>query len=146
MPLRFSSRVGNNPVKIYIRRFVYMPSHLNVPTKYWELTSEVPPPPIERDINTWIIANPSDPLWDIDVLPLTYTDSRWSAFVVRADEATRRRLLPNPPLRDKPLSAFRTEFPCPNTQSPTQSPQVLQTDAISSLATKHHQRTKQSRK
>jgi len=75
-----------------------MPSHLNVPTKYWELTSEVPPPPIERDINTWIIANPSDPLWDIDVLPLTYTDSRWSAFVCRADEATRSRLLPNPPL------------------------------------------------
>ena len=75
-----------------------MPSHLNVPLKYWELTKEVPPPPIERDINTWIIANPSDPLWDIDVLPLTYTDSRWSAFVVRVDAATRKRLCPNPPL------------------------------------------------
>jgi len=75
-----------------------MPSHLNVPTKYWELTKEVPPPPIERDIGTWIIANPSDPLWDIDVLPLTYTDSRWSAFVVRCDEPTRRRLVPDPPL------------------------------------------------
>ena len=73
-------------------------SHLNVPLKYWELTKEVPPPPIERDIKSWIIANPSDPLWDIDVLPLTYTDSRWSAFVVRCDEATRRRLCPNPPL------------------------------------------------
>ncbi|MCA9810410.1 MAG: hypothetical protein KC473_08730, partial [Candidatus Dadabacteria bacterium] len=75
-----------------------MPSHLNVPTKYWELTKEVPPPPIERDIKSWIIANPSDPLWDIDVLPLTYTDSRWSAFVVRVDAATRQRLCPNPPL------------------------------------------------
>ncbi len=75
-----------------------MPSHLNVPSKYWELTKEVPPPPIERDIKSWIIANPSDPLWDIDVLPLTYTDSRWSAFVVRCDEATRQRLCPNPPL------------------------------------------------
>jgi hypothetical protein len=85
-------------LKIYIRRFVYMPSHLNVPTKYWELTKEVPPPPIERDINTWIIANPSDPLWDIDVIPLTYTDSRWSAFVISVDEASRQRLVPNPPL------------------------------------------------
>ena len=66
-----------------------MPSHLNVPTKYWELTKEVPPPPIERDINTWIIANPSDPLWDIDDIPLTYTDSRWSAFVLKVDEGTR---------------------------------------------------------
>jgi len=75
-----------------------MPSHLNVPTKYWELTKEVPPPPIERDINTWIIANPSDPLWDIDVIPLTYTDSRWSAFVLKVDEVTRQRLVPNPPL------------------------------------------------
>ena len=76
-----------------------MPSHLNVPTKYWELTKEVPPPPCVRgDIASWIIANPSDPLWDIDVLPLTYTDSRWSAFVVRCDEPTRRRLVPNPPL------------------------------------------------
>ena len=74
-------------------------SHLNVPTKYWELTKEVPPPPIERDIKSWIIANPSDPLWDIDVLPLTYTDSRWSAFVIRCDEATRSRLCPNPPLQ-----------------------------------------------
>jgi len=75
-----------------------MPSHLNVPTKYWELTKEVPPPPIERDINSWIIANPADPLWDIDVIPLTYTDSRWSAFVLKVDEATRSRLVPNPPL------------------------------------------------
>jgi len=76
-----------------------MPSHLNVPSKYWELTKEVPPPPCVRgDIASWIIANPSDPLWDIDVLPLTYVDSRWSAFVVRCDEPTRRRLVPDPPL------------------------------------------------
>jgi len=75
-----------------------MPSHLNVPTKYWELTKEVPPPPIERDINSWIIANPADPLWDIDVIPLTYTDSRWSAFVVKVGEEARTRLIPNPPL------------------------------------------------
>jgi len=43
-----------------LRRACVMPSHLNVPTKYWELTKEIPPPPVERDINTWIIANPAD--------------------------------------------------------------------------------------
>ena len=51
-----------------------MPSHLNVDTKYWTLTDEIPAPPVERDIKSWIIGNPSDPLWDIDVLPLTYSD------------------------------------------------------------------------
>ena len=75
-----------------------MPSHLNVDTKYWTLTDEIPAPPVERDIKSWIIGNPSDPLWDIDVLPLTYTDSRWSAFVLDCDAETRQRLCPNPPL------------------------------------------------
>ena len=75
-----------------------MPSHLNVDTKYWNLTDEIPAPPVERDIKSWIIGNPSDPLWDIDVLPLTYTDSRWSAFVLDVDAESRQRLCPNPPL------------------------------------------------
>ena len=51
-----------------------------------------------KDIKSWIIGNPSDPLWDIDVLPLTYTDSRWSAFVLDVDAESRQRLCPNPPL------------------------------------------------
>jgi hypothetical protein len=68
-----------------------MPSHLNVDTKYWELApTEIPEPPVQRDIKSWIIGNPSDPLWDIDVLPLTYSDSRWSAFVLDVDAATRQ--------------------------------------------------------
>lgn len=79
-----------------------MSSHLNVPTKYWELTKEVPPPPVERDRKSWIIGNPSDPVWDIDVLPLTYSDSRWCAFVVRCSEASIRRLVPGPPLEPLP--------------------------------------------
>jgi acetoacetate decarboxylase len=37
----------------------------------------------------------SDPIWDIDTLPLTYTNSRWSAFFYRADEARLRRVLPD---------------------------------------------------
>jgi len=76
-----------------------MPSHLNVDTKYWELApDEIPLSPMKRDINTWIVGNPADPLWDIDVLPLTYSDSRWSAFVIDVPADTRQRLCPNPPL------------------------------------------------
>ena len=75
-----------------------MPSHLNVDTKYWTLTDEIPAPPVERDIKSWIIGNPSDPLWDIDVLPLTYTDSRWSAFILKSPMDCLQRLCPNPPL------------------------------------------------
>ena len=37
----------------------------------------------------------SIPLWDIDTLPLTYTNSRWSAFFYRADEKQLRRVLPD---------------------------------------------------
>ena len=85
-----------------------MPSHLNVDTKYWTLTDEIPNPPVERDIKTWIIGNPSDPLWDIDVLPLTYTNSRWSAFVVDVPGDARQRLCPNPPLTISFLSHKRS--------------------------------------
>ena len=73
-----------------------MPSHLNVDTKYWTLTDEIPAPPVERDIKSWIIGNPSDPLWDIDVLPLTYSDSRWSAFVLDVDAETKTMSKPTP--------------------------------------------------
>ena len=75
-----------------------MPSHLNVDTKYWTLTDEIPAPPVERDIKSWIIGNPSDPLWDIDVLPLTYSDSRWSAFILQSPMDCLQRLCPNPPI------------------------------------------------
>jgi hypothetical protein len=76
-----------------------MPSHLNVDDKYWKMApDEIPASPMERDINTWIVGNPADPLWDIDVLPLTYSDSRWSAFVIDVPADTRQRLCPNPPL------------------------------------------------
>ena len=58
-------------------------------------TGEIPPSPVDRDEKTAIIYSLVDPVWDIDVLPLTYTNSRWSAFFYRADEKQLRRVLPD---------------------------------------------------
>ena len=58
-------------------------------------TGEIPPVPVDRDEKTVIIYSLVDPVWDIDVLPLTYTNSRWSAFFYRADEKHLRRVLPD---------------------------------------------------
>ncbi len=58
-------------------------------------TGEIPPSPVDRDEKTAFIYSLVDPIWDIDTLPLTYTNSRWSAFFYRADEKQLRRVLPD---------------------------------------------------
>jgi hypothetical protein len=58
-------------------------------------TGEIPPKPVDRDEKTAFIYSLVDPIWDIDTLPLTYTNSRWSAFFYRADEKQLRRVLPD---------------------------------------------------
>jgi len=58
--------------------------------------NEIPAPPLERDEKSRIIYGVADPLWDIDTLPLTYTNSRWFAFVYEADEKDLKRVLPEP--------------------------------------------------
>ena len=58
-------------------------------------TGEIPPSPVDRDEKTAFIYSLVDPVWDIDTLPLTYTNSRWSAFFYRADEKQLRRVLPD---------------------------------------------------
>ena len=60
-------------------------------------TGEIPPSPVDRDEKTAFIYSLVDPIWDIDTLPLTYTNSRWSAFFYRADEKA-------PPARPSRLS------------------------------------------
>jgi len=57
-------------------------------------TGEVPPPPVHRAEKTAFIGGLADPLWDIDTLPLTYTNSRWSAFFYNCDEKHLRRVCP----------------------------------------------------
>jgi len=58
-------------------------------------TGEIPPSPVDRDEKTAFIYSLVDPIWDIDTLPLTYTNSRWSAFFYRCDEKRLRRVLPD---------------------------------------------------
>ena len=58
-------------------------------------TGEIPPSPVDRDEKTAFIYSLVDPIWDIDTLPLTYTNSRWSAFFYRADEKALRRVVPD---------------------------------------------------
>ena len=58
-------------------------------------TGEIPPSPVDRDEKTAFIYSLVDPIWDIDTLPLTYTNSRWSAFFYRCDEKHLRRVVPD---------------------------------------------------
>ncbi|WP_307402860.1 acetoacetate decarboxylase family protein [Desulfofundulus luciae] len=62
----------------------------------WMATGEVPAQPLERDEKSRIIYGVVDPLWDIDTLPLTYTNSRWFAFIYEADEKDLKKVLPEP--------------------------------------------------
>jgi len=57
-------------------------------------TDQMPAPPLERDEKSRIIYGVADPTWDIDALPLTYTNSRWFAFCYEADEKDLKRVLP----------------------------------------------------
>lgn len=50
----------------------------------------------DRDPKNIITQAVADPIYDISALPLTYTNSRWSAFVYRADEKDLKRILPEP--------------------------------------------------
>jgi len=57
---------------------------------------EVPKQPLARDEKSRIIYGVVDPVWDIDTLPLTYTNSRWFAFIYEADEKDLKKVLPEP--------------------------------------------------
>ena len=53
-------------------------------------------PPLERDPRTIVCHGVADPLWDVDNVPVTYTNDRWFSFLYRADEKDLRRVLPEP--------------------------------------------------
>jgi hypothetical protein len=62
----------------------------------WLAEGEVPPLPMDRDRIDIISQGVADPVFDYDIVPLTYTESRWMAFVVRADENDMKKILPEP--------------------------------------------------
>jgi hypothetical protein len=60
----------------------------------WVDSGDIPPHPLDRPPQDIISQPITDPLYDYTCLPLTYTNSRWSAFFYRADEKDLKRLLP----------------------------------------------------
>jgi len=52
--------------------------------------------PLKRDPRSIVCQGLADPVFDIDILPLTYVNSRWFAFFVRVDEKILKKLVPEP--------------------------------------------------
>jgi len=62
----------------------------------WLEEGEVPPLPLDRDRIHIITQGVADPVFDYDIVPLTYTDSRWMAFIMRADINGMKAVVPEP--------------------------------------------------
>jgi len=62
----------------------------------WLDEGEVPPLPADRDRIHILTQAVVDPIFDYDIVPLTYTESRWMAFIVRADQAGMQAVVPDP--------------------------------------------------
>lgn len=62
----------------------------------WIESDGLPKMPLERDPRSIINYPVVDPLWDVDALPVYYTNSRWFAFCYECDEKALKRILPEP--------------------------------------------------
>ena len=65
-----------------------MGQQLNVTSVPWVDSGDAPPLALDRDKRDIISQGVADPLVDYDIVPLTYTNSRWSAFFYRATRRT----------------------------------------------------------
>lgn len=62
----------------------------------WLQDGECPPLALDRERVDIITQGVADPVFDYDIVPLTYTESRWMAFCTRTDEKAMRAILPEP--------------------------------------------------
>jgi len=62
----------------------------------WLDEGEVPPLPLDRDRIHILTQAVADPVFDYDIVPLTYTDSRWMAYIIRADINNMKAITPEP--------------------------------------------------
>jgi acetoacetate decarboxylase len=67
---------------------------VDVTSTPWIDSGDAPPLALDRDKRDIISQGIADPLVDYDIVPLTYTNSRWSAFFYRASEADLKHVLP----------------------------------------------------
>ena len=58
----------------------------NIRSMPWIEEGEMPPLPLSRDRMHIISQGVADPVFDYDIIPVTYTASRWMAFAIRCDE------------------------------------------------------------
>ncbi len=70
--------------------------HANEYSYPWLDEGEIPPLPMDRDRTQIITQAVIDPVFDYDIVPLTYTESRWMAFIIRCDENDMRKIIPEP--------------------------------------------------
>lgn len=73
-----------------------MGTHANERSYPWLDEGEVPPLPMDRERHHIISQAVADPVFDYDIVPLTYTESRWMAFIMRVDENDLKAILPEP--------------------------------------------------
>ena len=83
-----------------------MGKHANEYSYPWLEEGEVPPLPLDRDRIHIISQGVADPVFDYDIVPLTYTESRWMAYVVEADEANLNAIIPEPVQLHDPILEF----------------------------------------
>ncbi len=62
----------------------------------WLAEGEVPPLPADRDRIHILTQAVIDPIFDYDIVPLTYTESLWMAYVIRADINAMKAVVPEP--------------------------------------------------
>ncbi|MDA2953579.1 MAG: acetoacetate decarboxylase family protein [Actinomycetota bacterium] len=67
---------------------------VDVTSTPWIDSGDAPPLALDRDKRDIISQGIADPLVDYDIVPLTYTNSRWSAFFYRASEKDLKHVLP----------------------------------------------------
>jgi hypothetical protein len=68
--------------------------HLSVTSVPWVGSGDAPALPLDRPPEEILSQPVADPLYDVDIFPLTLTNSRIFAFMYRADERHLRRILP----------------------------------------------------
>ncbi|HEX3037191.1 MAG TPA: acetoacetate decarboxylase family protein [Thermodesulfobacteriota bacterium] len=62
----------------------------------WLAEGEMPALPMDRDRIHIISQGVADPVFDYDIVPLTYTESRWMPFIIRCDQAAMQKVCPEP--------------------------------------------------
>ena len=97
LPLAAESRTGSAfPHQISNGEEIIKRPVINDFVYPWLTEGEIPPLPFERDKINIIGQGISDPVFDYSIIPLTHTESRWMAYIIRADINDMKAITPEP--------------------------------------------------